>query len=73
VLLVTKFIAYYQEYYAFCFQENGMSSLLAHLANLIHESIQDMLKGTGSFEEELESLRSAILFTIDLISSISHT
>lgn len=72
VLLITKFIAENEEYYSFCFQENGMSSLLTHLTTLIHESIRDMLTISESFEEELESLRSAILFTVDLISHITQ-
>lgn len=32
-----------------------------------------MLKTSGDFEEQLESLRSAILFTIDLIANIHNT
>lgn len=72
VLLITKFIAENEEYYSFCFQENGMSSLLTHLVTLIHESVSDMLTISQSFEEELESLRSAILFTVDLLSHVTE-
>lgn len=49
-----------------------MSSLLTHLVTLIHESVSDMLTISQSFEEELESLRSAILFTVDLLSHITE-
>lgn len=72
LLLIVKFIAEYEEYSSFCFHESGMSRLLTHLVSLIHVSIEEMLTATGDFEDQLESLRSAILFTIDLISNVNH-
>jgi hypothetical protein len=73
LLLIAKFVAENEEYSTFCFQERGMSRLLTHLVSLIHTSIEDMLTANGIFEEQLESLRSAILFTIDLIANIQNT
>ena len=70
LLLVLKFAAEREEYMPLCFQENGTGRLLTHLASLIHGSIEEMLKVSVNFEEQLEGLRSATLFAVDLLGSI---
>jgi hypothetical protein len=72
LLLILKFVADTEEYAPLCFQERGTGRLLGHLVSLIHASIKDMLEVSGDFEQQLESLRSAILFAVDLVASIGE-
>ncbi len=72
VLLISKFLAEHTEYYSFCFQQNGINDLLLHLVTLVHSSISSINHADEYSEEQMESLRSAILFTIDLLDNVSE-